>query len=143
MPEPNPEVRPALRAHWQRTLLVIVALNLAASTDPLADLKTGATSLDSKRYASAIAVLEPLPRRLPKLADYAAWFLANAQFDSQSYAAVPKTLAIVWQQTPPSPLAARSVLLPRKPTAKTATPRKPSIFSGNTTRHCRSLKAIW
>jgi len=114
VPEPNSEVRPALRAHWQRTLLVLLALNLAASTDPLADLKSGAASLDAKRYASAIAALEPLPKRLPKLADYAAWFLANAQFESQNYAAVPKTLAIVWQQIPPSPLAARAVLLAAK-----------------------------
>jgi len=111
VPEPNPEVRRAPRPHWRRALLVAFALNLAASTDPLADLKSGATSLDAKRYAAAIGSLEPLPKRLPKLADYAAWFLANAQFESQNYAAVPKSLAIVWQQSPPSPLAARAVLL--------------------------------
>jgi soluble lytic murein transglycosylase len=101
----------ALRTRWRTALFLPAVLTLAASTDPLADLKTGAVSLDAKRYAPAISALEPLPKRLPKLADYAAWFLANAQFESQDYASVPKSLAIVWQQSPLSPLMARSVLL--------------------------------
>src|SRR5580693_3776444 len=84
---------------------------VAASTDPLADLKAGAVALDAKRYPAAIATLSPLVKRLPKLADYAAWLLASAQFESADYATVPKTLDAVWKQTPPSPLAARAFLL--------------------------------
>ena len=83
----------------------------AASRDPLADLKSGADALEARHYAAAIATLKPLGKRLPKLADYAAWLLGSAEFDSRNYAAVPKALEPVWSHTPPSPLAAEAVLL--------------------------------
>ena len=82
-----------------------------AATDPLADLKAGADAIDAGRYPAAIAALKGLPQRLPKLADYAAWFLASAQSASKDYAAVPATLDTVFKQSPPSPLIPRSVLL--------------------------------
>ncbi len=82
-----------------------------AASDPLAELKAGAAAFDAGHYPSAIATLEPLVKKLPQLADYAAWYLASAQVESQRYAAATKTLEIVWKQTPPSPLASRSVLL--------------------------------
>ena len=115
----QPCLVPDTRVRWRKTALGVLAmlalaavakLSLAAS-DPLAELKAGAAALDARRYSSAIATLEPLVKRLPKLADYAAWFLASAQVESQQYAAATKTLEIVWKQKPPSPLAARSVLL--------------------------------
>jgi soluble lytic murein transglycosylase len=88
---------------------------LRAATDPLSvdlrDLKSGADALDAGRYPAAIAALKGLTQRLPKLADYAAWFLASAQSSSKDYAAVPATLDIVFQQSPPSPLVPRSALL--------------------------------
>src|SRR5258706_333376 len=74
-------------------------------------VKAGAAAFDAKRYSAAIATLEPLVKRLPKLADYAAWYAGLAQSESKNYAAVPKALEPVWKQTPPSPLAARAVLL--------------------------------
>jgi len=86
----------------------------AASNDPLADLKTGAAQVDAKQYPAAIATLSPLIKKLPKLADYAAWLLASAQFESENYAAVPKTLDPVWNRAPGSPLAPRGVLLASK-----------------------------
>lgn len=87
------------------------AIGLGAATDPLADLKAGSSELDAKHFSAAIATLRPLIKRLPKLADYAAWFLATAEFDSGNFAAVPKELEPVWNQKPASPLAARAVLL--------------------------------
>jgi soluble lytic murein transglycosylase len=93
------------------TLIAAVAAVCLAAGDPLADLKAGATALDAKKYPTAIATLAPLVKRIPKLADYAAWLLASAQFESENYAVVPKTLDAVWKQTPVSPLVARSVLL--------------------------------
>jgi len=87
------------------------AIGFGAATEPLADLKAGSTELDAKHFSAAIATLRPLVKRLPKLADYAAWFLANAEFDSGNYAAVPKDLEPVWNQKPASPLEARAVLL--------------------------------
>ncbi|HEY4363126.1 MAG TPA: transglycosylase SLT domain-containing protein [Bryobacteraceae bacterium] len=92
-------------------VLIGTAIYLLAANDSAADLKAGATALDEKRYAAAIASLEPLPKRLPTIADYPAWLLASAQFASKNYAAVPSALAPVWKQTPPSPLAARAYVL--------------------------------
>ena len=82
-----------------------------AASDPLADLKAGADALDAGRYPAAIAALKGLPQRLPKLADYAAWFLASAQSASKDYASVPATLDPVFKQSPASPLIPRSALL--------------------------------
>jgi len=82
-----------------------------AASDSLADLKAGADALEDGRYPAAIAALKGLPQRLPKLADYAAWFLASAQSASKDYASVPATLDIVFKQSPASPLVPRSVLL--------------------------------
>jgi soluble lytic murein transglycosylase len=93
------------------TALGVTALALRAATDPLSDLKVGADALDAGRYPAAIAALKGLPQRLPKLADYAAWFLASAQSVSRDYAAVPATLDAVFKQSPPSPLVPRSALL--------------------------------
>ncbi|MGH9594123.1 MAG: tetratricopeptide repeat protein, partial [Bryobacteraceae bacterium] len=83
----------------------------SAASDPLADLKAGAAALDAKRYGAAMTALDGLSKRLPKLADYAAWFLASAQYESQNYAAVAHTLETVWKQSPASPLVARAALL--------------------------------
>src|SRR5690242_4631004 len=69
-----------------------IAIALHAASDPLADLKAGADALDEGRNAAAISILKGLPQRLPKLADYAAWFLASAQSASKDYASVPATL---------------------------------------------------
>ncbi len=101
----------SIRVHSPKLILFAAAILACASTDPLADLKKGSVDLDNKRYREAIATLSNLPRRLPKLADYAAWFLASAQFESGDYAAVEKSLDPVWKQSPPSPLAARAVIL--------------------------------
>ena len=85
-----------------------------APSDPLADLKAGASALDAKKYDSAISTLTPLVKRIPKLADYTAWLLASAQFDAQDYAAVPKSLETVWKQSPVSPLGSRAAMLESK-----------------------------
>jgi len=106
-------------ARWRRAALSAVAIIavggtmvvLRAASDPLADLKIGAEALEDGRYPAAILALKGLPQRLPKLADYAAWFLASAQSASKDYAAVPATLDTVFQQSPASPLIPRSVLL--------------------------------
>src|SRR5436189_1548757 len=106
-------------ARWRNAALSAVAvvgigaatLALHAASDPLIDLKTGADALEAGRYPAAIAALKGLPQRLPKLADYAAWFLASAQSSMKDYAAVPTTLDTVFKQSPPSPLVPRAALL--------------------------------
>ncbi len=100
---------------YKTVLPAIVFAGTAAmcgsATDPLADLKAGAAALEAKRYPAAIADLEPAVRRLPKIADYAAFFLASARFESADYAAVQKTLDPVFKMAPLSPLVPRSLLL--------------------------------
>src|SRR5438309_7967983 len=101
---PNNLVR-AIRGRWHNPVLgaiaaVAVAMfatwGRAAAADPLAELKSGVAALEAQRYAAAIATLKPLAASIPKLSDYAAWFLASAEFGSGDYAAVPKTLEPVW-----------------------------------------------
>jgi hypothetical protein len=89
----------------------LATVSLAAPGDPLSEFKAAVTALQSAHTASAIAALKPLDKKLPKLADYVAWFLASAQFDAQAYADVPKTLEAVWSQSPASPLVWRAALL--------------------------------
>jgi hypothetical protein len=55
-------------------LFAATALTCGSATDPLVDLKAGAGALDAKKYSTAIAVLEPAVKRLPKIADYVAFF---------------------------------------------------------------------
>jgi soluble lytic murein transglycosylase len=93
------------------TIFLALASICGSATDPLADLKAGAAALEAKKYGAAIATLEPVEKRLPKIADYVAFFVASAKFESGDYAAVPKTLDPVFKSTPVSPLASRAVLL--------------------------------
>src|SRR5689334_1841513 len=106
---------PRRSARWRKAALSAAAvaaigtatLAMRAASDPLMDLKAGAEAFDSGSYSSAISTLKGLPQRLPKLADYASWFLASAQSASRDYAAVPATLDTVFRQTPASPLVPR------------------------------------
>jgi peptidoglycan lytic transglycosylase len=92
-------------------LFAAMALTCGSATDPLTDLKTGASALEAKKYAAAIAVLEPAAKRLPKIADYPGFFIASAKLETGDYGGVAKALDPVFKMTPVSPLAARAVLL--------------------------------
>jgi soluble lytic murein transglycosylase len=108
-------------AHWRKRAILAIfsiavpsTLLLSQSASPetaLSQLKAGVAARDSRRYTEAIARFLAAGAGLPKIGDYAAYFRAGAQFDNADYAAVPKSLAAVWEQTLPSPLAARSALL--------------------------------
>lgn len=105
---------PAIRDRLYKisiSAIVLFATAATCATDPLIDLKTGATALEAKKYASAIAALEPAVKRLPKIADYAAFFLGSAKLESGDYAGVAKALDPVFKMSPVSPLAPRAVLL--------------------------------
>jgi peptidoglycan lytic transglycosylase len=93
------------------TASAVTGFCLLGASDPLTDLKAGSTAIEGKRYAAAVTLLEPLIKKLPKLADYSGWFLANAQFSLRNYAGVQTALEAVWKQTPPSPFTARSYIL--------------------------------
>ena len=61
---------PGIRGPWRRAGLAAVAIaavgvvSYAAAGDPLSDLKAGVTAFESQRYAAAIALLQPLAKRL-------------------------------------------------------------------------------
>jgi soluble lytic murein transglycosylase len=99
------------KTHLAAIVSIAIAVTCAAATEPLADLKAGAAALEAKKYSAAIAMLEPVGKRLPKIADYVAFFVASARFESGDYAAVPKTLDPVFKMTPVSPLTPRAALL--------------------------------
>src|SRR5882672_3258478 len=90
-----------IRAHWRKRYsrflaalcaATVLAICSAAPGDPLTDLKSGIAAFESRRYPAAIGSLQPLIKRLPKLADYAAWYLGLSESESKHYAAVPKVL---------------------------------------------------
>ena len=102
---------------------------------PLADLKSASAAIDAKHYPAAIAALQPLQKRLPKLADYVAWLMATARFESQDYAAVPKALEPVWAQTPASPLGAKAVLMASRAYLQSGDRRAAGGYSAQEIRH--------
>lgn len=104
------------RANWRVPVLATLAftgvvVSLAAQGDAVSELKSAVAALQSKHEGAAAAILKGLDRKLPKLADYVAWFRASAEFSSGNYTAVPAALEPVWSQSPTSPLIGRAVLL--------------------------------
>ena len=92
-------------------LALFLRTPLSAAGDPLADLKSGVAALEAGRDQDAISLLKPLATRLPKLADYTSWFIANAQFHSSDFDSVPATLDRVFSASPASPLTGKAALL--------------------------------
>ena len=104
------------RANWRVPVLATLAfagitVSLAAQGDVVSELKSAVAALQSNREAAAAAMLKGLDRKLPKIADYIAWFRATAEFNIGNYAAVPAALEPVWSQKPTSPLIGRAALL--------------------------------
>jgi soluble lytic murein transglycosylase len=87
-----------------------IATHVAAHPEdaPLANLALGIAAYEQKNWAAAIAVLKPLPAKLPKIADYAAYYLAAAQVENNEFSGVRAELAPAYRN---SPLAGRSRLL--------------------------------
>jgi soluble lytic murein transglycosylase len=107
------------RREWFRTnwrvlatvaMAAAVAVSLTAQADPASDLKSAVAALQS-RPATALATLRPMVRSLPRIADYIAWFTANAEFNLENYSSVPQLLEPVWAQSPASPLEGRAAML--------------------------------
>src|SRR5260370_16305227 len=104
-----------IRHEWFLAAALAVASGvaaLAATGDPIADLKTAVAALQSKNQnAAALAALRPLAKTLPKLSDYVAWFTATAESNLENYPTVPNLLEPLLVQSPPSPLIAPSPIL--------------------------------
>ena len=84
-----------------------------------------ASALDAKRCPLPLRpiLFKGLAKRLPKLADYAGWLEASAQFGLKNYAAAGAALEPVWKQTPASPLGAKAYLLAAQASIQTGTPQ--------------------
>ena len=77
----------------------------------LAHLALGVTSFEQKRFPDAILHLASAQPRLPKLADYTAYYLAAAHSETADYSAAAREAAIVRSVPLRSPFATKSIVL--------------------------------
>jgi soluble lytic murein transglycosylase len=77
----------------------------------LALLLLGATEDDQRQFGDALTHLKPAAKRLPELADYAAYLSAVAESGLRQFNDTELALQPVWQSTPASPLVTKAVLL--------------------------------
>lgn len=108
---------------WERTTLgrwfrlgaLCAAAAVLAGGQPrqaaLERLKTGAAALEKGDSAAASRLLAQLPAQLPEIADYAAFFQAQAADQGKRYAEAAAALEPVWRMDPVSPLAGRASVL--------------------------------
>jgi soluble lytic murein transglycosylase len=75
---------------------------------PLANLALGVSAYEQANYSAAIPLLAPIPAQLPKIADYAGYYLATSRVESSDFAAVPADLAPAHRN---SPLGGKSWIL--------------------------------
>ncbi len=102
------------RAVWGCAAMAAACIGaalLSAASDPLADLKSAESALESRNFSAAASAADGLVKRLPHLADYAAWISASAHFGLTNYTAVEPALEQVFKQAPASPLTAKAYLL--------------------------------
>jgi soluble lytic murein transglycosylase len=79
--------------------------------DALAHLALGVVSYERKDYTAAIATLQPLPAKLPQIADYAAFYLAAARVESNDFGGVAQDLEPAHAGEARSPLEGKAWLL--------------------------------
>ncbi len=94
----------------RRKALAAFAAAHRDSNGALAHLTLGVVSFEQKQFPDAIKHLQAAQPRLPKLADYTAYYLAAARLATQDYAAAAHDAAIVLSVPVRSPFAARSIV---------------------------------
>ncbi|MBI2679715.1 MAG: transglycosylase SLT domain-containing protein [Candidatus Solibacter usitatus] len=87
-----------------------------------AHLALGAVALDQKDYPSAVFHFNAAQARLPKLADYVAYYSASAHVQAQEFPQTLQSLAGMKALAVPSPLGPRAVLLEAKALVETGAP---------------------
>lgn len=93
-------------------LVLLAALAGAQSQqEALSRLKAGVAALEKGDCATAARLLSPLPAQLPLIADYAAFFLGQAEAQNKRHAAAAAALEPVWRISPVSPLAGRAAAM--------------------------------
>jgi soluble lytic murein transglycosylase len=106
------------RAHREKpspeTLAELLRFAAAHPSDQdgaLALLLAGFFESGDRQYEPAIAHLEAARKRLPKLADYASFWLASARVEAKQFDDAVRDAAGVSRYSPSSPLAPRAVLI--------------------------------
>ena len=87
-------------------------------------LALGAGDVAAKHYAEALPRLEAAAKRLPRIADHAAFFAAQSAFELGQDDGVARLLEPVWKHDPESPLIGRGALLSAKSLERASNPRK-------------------
>src|SRR5260370_36847239 len=98
------------------------------TTGSLAFLVLGATEIDQRQFGDALQHLKAANKHLPKLADYIAYLSAAAQSELREFPETERTLAPVWQSTPPSPLTGKSVALQANSYFETSSPKQAIVL---------------
>jgi len=92
-------------------LLFLLAPAIQPQDAALTRLKQAVEAIDAGQPSTALAVLAPLARRYPALADYFAFWTAQAHVAAKDNVAAVKAVEPVLRQSPESPLAGRAALL--------------------------------
>src|SRR5262245_11464280 len=100
---PSPQKRAAIEAY--------AAANAASSEGPLAYFALGVAALEQKDYRTAVDALKKVQGRLPKIADYAAYYLAAARVDAKDFDGINAELEPVQAMEIRSPLAGKAWLV--------------------------------
>lgn len=103
------------RKCWDRSTLgrwlslALMAARLHAQD--VTALALGSKQLESKQYEQAIGNFETALKRVPQLADYAAYLRAAALFELGKNGEIERAVKPVWDRMPPSPLAGKAAIL--------------------------------
>lgn len=107
----------SILARWFRAvpaamlaLAALAAAPLCAQTG-LEALKLGAAALEDGRNEDAVRLLDKARGSLPALADYAAFFAAQAHSRAKNFEAVPRLVDIVAARATPSAITGRAAVL--------------------------------
>src|SRR5213596_1346063 len=94
----------------------------------LANFALGIALYEQKNYAAAIAALQPIPARLPLLADYAAYYLAAARVESNDLKAIGGDLAPAHPGAIASPLSGKAWILEARALKSSDAPAAASLL---------------
>ena len=102
-----------MRAAALLAVVVAPSLSTTAQTvdDALLRLKAGVDDLEKGNVDSALRNLSAAQTRLPLVADYSAFWIAQSHAQTKNFAAVAPALEPVWRTVPSSPLAGRAAVL--------------------------------
>src|ERR1044071_1887183 len=92
-------------------LLLGAPVDGRGQTEELSKLAAGVQAYERKDYRAAVTSLQGLETRLPKLADYAAYYLAAAGVEGKISDDVTAELGAVWSAPVSSPLAANAAMV--------------------------------